>query len=70
VGIERDRPDLSGEDAVRLWREYERGNNTSLDTLINYNQEDVKNLEVLLEIVTSQLHDEIFDSIQIDDQNF
>ena len=63
VGIERDRPDLSGEDAVRLWREYERGNDTSLDTLINYNREDVMNLEALLEVMTSQLHDEIFGSI-------
>ncbi|MFB6206487.1 MAG: ribonuclease H-like domain-containing protein, partial [Haloglomus sp.] len=25
VGIERDRPDISGRDAVRLWREYEAG---------------------------------------------
>lgn len=64
VGIERDRPDLSGEDAVRLWREYERGNDASLDTLIDYNQEDVMNLEALLEVVTSQLHEEVFESVQ------
>jgi len=64
VGIERERPDLSGEDAVRLWREYERGNHTSLDTLINYNREDVMNLEALFKIVTRQLHKEAFESIQ------
>ena len=63
VGIERDRPNLSGEDAVRLWREYERGNETSLDTLIDYNQEDVMNLEALMDVVTSQLHNEVFESI-------
>lgn len=63
VGIERDRPDLSGEDAVRLWREYERGNDTSLDTLIEYNREDVMNLEVLLNVVTGQLHEEVFGSV-------
>lgn len=64
VGIERDRPDLSGEDAVRLWREYERGNDTSLATLIEYNREDVMNLEALLEVVTGQLHKEVFESVQ------
>ena len=62
VGIERDRPDLSGEDAVRLWREYERGNDTSLDTLVDYNREDVTNLESLMKIVRSQLHEEVFES--------
>lgn len=64
VGIERDRPDLSGEDAVRLWREYERGNDTSLDTLIEYNREDVMNLEALLDFVTGQLHEEVFEVVQ------
>jgi len=64
VGIERDRPDLSGEDAVRLWREYERGNDTSLDTLIHYNQEDVMNLESLMHVVTKQLHEEVFETVR------
>ncbi len=66
VGIERDRPDLFGEDAVRLWREYERGKDTSLDTLISYNQEDVMNLEALLEVVASQLHEEVFEAVYED----
>jgi len=39
IGIERDRPDLSGRDAVRLWREYERGDDDALDTLVSYNRE-------------------------------
>lgn len=64
VGIERDRPDLSGEDAVRLWREYDNGKDTSLDTLINYNREDVMNLERLMEEMTNQLHKEVFESVQ------
>lgn len=63
VEIERDRPDLSGEDAVRLWREYERGNETSLDTLIDYNQEDVMNLEALMDVVTRRLHNEVFETV-------
>ena len=64
VGIDRERTDLSGEDAVRLWREYERGNSTSLDTLVDYNREDVVNLEALTDVVTTQLHEEIFSSVQ------
>jgi len=36
IGVERDRPDISGEDAVRLWREHERGQDGSLETLISY----------------------------------
>lgn len=64
VGIERDRPDLSGEDAVWLWREYERGNDTSLDTLIDYNQEDVMNLKSLMDVVTQRLHEEVFETVR------
>ncbi|RDZ61590.1 exonuclease [Haloferax sp. Atlit-12N] len=57
VGIDRDRPDISGRDAVRLWREYERGDQSSLDTLVSYNREDAVNLERLMETVTGRLHD-------------
>jgi uncharacterized protein YprB with RNaseH-like and TPR domain len=57
VGIDRDRPDLSGEDAVRLWRQYERGDDAALDTLVSYNREDTENLERLADLVTSRLHD-------------
>jgi len=60
VGIERDRPDISGEDAVRLWREHERGTDGSLETLISYNREDARNLETLADRVTSELHDRVF----------
>jgi len=37
-------------DAIRLWREYLRGNQTSLDQLIAYNREDVVNLEFLAQV--------------------
>lgn len=60
VGIERDRPDISGRDAVRLWHQYERGDEGSLETLVSYNRADTVNLESLLEIVTGRLHDEVF----------
>lgn len=60
VGIERDRPDLSGRDAVRLWRAHEKGDREALDTLVSYNRADTKNLETILEIVTDRLHDDVF----------
>jgi uncharacterized protein YprB with RNaseH-like and TPR domain len=56
VGIDRDRPDLSGKDAVRLWREYERGDESALDTLVSYNREDTENLRTLADVVTDRLH--------------
>jgi len=60
IGIERDRPDISGRDAVRLWREHERGQDGSLETLISYNREDTVNLQTLAEEVTTQLDEQVF----------
>jgi hypothetical protein len=64
VGIDRDRPDLSGRDAVRLWRQYERGDRAALDTLVSYNREDTVNLATLADHVTSRLDEQVF---RIDD---
>ena len=61
VGIERDRPDISGEDAVRLWREYERGDRGALDTLVSYNRDDAANLAGLMDHVANQLHEDVFE---------
>lgn len=58
IGVERDRPDLSGRDAVRLWREYERGDDDALDTLVSYNRDDAVNLHELAEETSARLHDE------------
>ncbi|WP_435095051.1 ribonuclease H-like domain-containing protein [Halorubrum sp. N11] len=60
IGIERDRPDLSGRDAVRLWREYERGDDDALETLVSYNREDTENLRTLADVVTETLHEDVF----------
>ncbi|RLM48905.1 ribonuclease H-like domain-containing protein, partial [Halorubrum sp. Atlit-28R] len=65
-GIDRDRPDISGRDAVRLWREYERGDESALDTLVSYNREDTVNLERLMETVTGKLHDRVCDGLDTD----
>ena len=63
VGIGRDRPDISGRDAVRLWREYERGDDDALETLVSYNREDTVNLERLMETVTGRLHERACDGL-------
>ncbi|MFB6131477.1 MAG: ribonuclease H-like domain-containing protein [Salinigranum sp.] len=63
IGIERDRPDISGRDAVRLWREYERGDERALETLVSYNREDAANLRTLADSVAGSLHDEVFESV-------
>lgn len=66
VGIERDRPDLSGRDAVRLWREYENGDDDALDTLVSYNRDDAVNLKELMETVTDELHRDVFEAARQD----
>jgi len=52
VGIERsaNTRGLSGWDAVRLWKAHERGESGALETLIEYNAEDVVNLETLIDL--------------------
>ena len=59
VGVERDRPDLSGKDAVRLWREHERGVDGSLETLVSYNREDTVNLRTVAEGTVERLDREL-----------
>lgn len=50
-GIERSEQTtgLTGRDAVRLWRRYVRGDDGALEVLLQYNKEDVVNLERLME---------------------
>jgi uncharacterized protein YprB with RNaseH-like and TPR domain len=66
VGIDRDRPDLSGRDAVRLWHEYERGREEALETLVSYNRDDTANLERLVDVVTNRLHENVFEPAAAD----
>ncbi|MFB6172833.1 MAG: ribonuclease H-like domain-containing protein [Haloarculaceae archaeon] len=61
VGIDRDRPDLSGRDAVRLWQQYERSDDRdALETLVQYNREDTVNLRRLMDHVADRLHEDVF----------
>ncbi|QGN07722.1 exonuclease [Halorhabdus sp. CBA1104] len=57
VGIQRDRPDLSGKDAVRLWNDYQRGDEGALETLVGYNREDVDHLQTVADRVVTRLHE-------------
>jgi uncharacterized protein YprB with RNaseH-like and TPR domain len=59
IGIEREKPDISGRDAIRLWREYERGDRAALETLIEYNRADTVNLETLLDVVVERLDESV-----------
>ena len=60
MGIDRDRRDLSGRDAVRLWHEYERGDRDALETLVSYNRADTENLRALADAVCETLHRDVF----------
>ena len=57
MGISRsdDTDGLSGWDAVRLWHQHRRGSADALETLIQYNKEDVVNLERLSDIIYDRL---------------
>ena len=63
LGIEREMPDVSGRDAVRLWHEYEAGDDGALETLVEYNRADTRNMEPLMEIVTDRLHETVFEAV-------
>lgn len=63
VGIERECPDISGKDAIRLWRAYRRGDGHALETLLKYNREDVIHLEEVMDHVCKRLHNAVFESI-------
>ncbi len=51
LGVKRatDVKGMRGVDAVRMWREYERGNDGALRLLIKYNSEDIRNLQTIME---------------------
>ncbi len=52
LGIARKLKDISGFDAIRLWRQYKRySDHEALTTLLEYNREDVINLKILREML-------------------
>ncbi|WP_455371564.1 ribonuclease H-like domain-containing protein [Petrachloros mirabilis] len=46
---------LDGWDAVRLWHQWQRGDESALDLLLRYNAADTRNLEPLAETLFEQL---------------
>ena len=63
LGIERsdETAGLSGFDAIRLWAEYEAGDEDARDRLVAYNLEDVVNLEPLAEFAYASLKELVLD---------
>jgi len=51
---------LCGWDAVRLWRDFCRGDEKALETLVCYNTEDIVNLKPLMEYAVQTLSAELF----------
>lgn len=41
---------MDGFDAVRLWRQYEKGDKEALGLLLKYNREDIVNLKTIIEL--------------------
>ncbi len=46
---------LDGWDAVRLWSEYQRGDDRALELLLEYNREDIRNLEPLMKFAAGEM---------------
>jgi hypothetical protein len=51
---------MDGFEAVRLWNEYEKGNEEALDLLLEYNREDIVNLETILQITYDRFVEHCF----------
>ncbi|MGQ9588191.1 MAG: ribonuclease H-like domain-containing protein [Thermoplasmata archaeon] len=64
MGIERDRrvEYMTGEDAVYLWRLWEKhGKRNALDLLMEYNSEDCRNMKTLADFAYTELKRRTFD---------
>lgn len=48
---------LDGMDAIRLWNEYRNGSREALQILLQYNKEDVLNMEVLLDFACRKMQE-------------
>jgi hypothetical protein len=53
---------ISGFDAVRLWHQYERGDPDALELLLEYNREDIVNLETIIEMVHTKFIEKTIDN--------
>ena len=60
LGIGRE-SDVDGREAVRLWHQYEGGDEDALERLVHYNRLDAANLETLLDRVCTRLDRQVFE---------
>ena len=62
VGICRDDDlqDISGFDAIRLWKQYQRGDEEALKLLVKYNIADIENLKILMDFTYEKLRNKCF----------
>ncbi|MGB9930043.1 MAG: ribonuclease H-like domain-containing protein [Methanosarcina sp.] len=60
LGIERDADtkDITGFDAIRLWKQYLRGDQEALEKLIKYNKQDIVNLKTIIELTYPKMVEE------------
>ncbi|MFP4632547.1 MAG: ribonuclease H-like domain-containing protein [Halobacteriales archaeon] len=59
LGVGRGGVDVTGKDAVRLWREYEAGDGDALERLVTYNALDARNLSRVLDRLREELVPEV-----------
>ncbi len=64
LGISRseDTEGMTGFDAVRLWKQYERGDKDALAKIIKYNKEDIVNLKTILELTYPKMVEKALNS--------
>ena len=64
LGISRseDTEGMTGFDAVRLWKQYERGDKDALAKIIKYNKEDIVNLKTILELTYPKMVEKTLNS--------
>lgn len=63
IGRSDDTCEMTGFDAVRLWRHYERGDDDALKTLVAYNREDIENLKTIMHMVYEKVVDNEMGSV-------
>jgi uncharacterized protein len=61
LGISRseDTEGMTGFDAVRLWKQYERGDQEALSKLVKYNREDIVNLKTIIEMTYPKMVEKV-----------
>jgi hypothetical protein len=62
LGVERSEEvrGMDGYEAVRLWKKFQRGHRKALKKLVDYNREDIENLEYLMDYAYRKLKDKHF----------